>query len=981
MFFLTTLTLVVFIEKMPKNGFIFFKCDTFKSVTVFMKFYFLSYFLLFASVVFGQDQIAAQWLAYTSSEKSTTQTISKQEIQTSNLLVRFIEPIAKASLQKEHIHILRVLDTHHAIIRLDKNAEGLVKKTYEIFPANDLWKLSDLAFSSNDTERLLFTLRSAEVDKTLKALENTNSIKVIARYHNTIYFETTLTTIKKEILALPEVNYIGIESMTPHLESTVRDLNPAINNINKVYKAFSSLEASEITISLKDNRFITTDIDLTNKLVTSPLIATTVDMHATDMSTIIAGRGNSSIKGKGVLPEAKIQLSDFLSLTPDGATFLSDQQIYIQNHSYGTDIENFYGSLAAAYDHQVFQNPNELHVFSSGNNGETIPTNGIYKDIGSYGNLTGNFKMAKNILTVGAMNEEKGVMNFSSKGPAYDGRIKPELVAYSIIGTSNATALTSGVAGLLEQLHLDLYASVPTAAILKAVLINGADDIHTKGPDYASGYGAVNAFKAAKILEELHFIEDAVGFNETKTFDIVIPENAKNFKATLVWTDMPAPENSNSALINDLNFEIISSSTTFLPWVLETTPNVAALEAPAQKGEDHINNIEQISIDAPPEGILQLQVTGFDVVSPTQDFAIAYSWETTNSFEWNYPLANDNFPYDGETASYFRWESNFDVAEGVLSISYDNGSSWENINSEALLEDGYFLWTAPENLNTEALVKMTIGTDEYISEPFIISSALSVTVGLDCNDTVQLGWNSKENVSAYNIYNLGENGMELSATTIDTTFVFDKSSINSNYFAVAPILTDGNMGVRSPTIDYEVFDAGCYQSDLIAQLSADKKAGELLITLFSIFEVASIKIERKAGDTYQTIAEISDPQSLNITYRDQNPSQGLNTYRIQMVLEDGTEFASEDAEFFFLTTVPFATFPNPVEDGITVFTSDFSDQEVWLEVFSLDGRLIMKKPIPTDQEFVFLDFLRQGIYAISIYANSGERLEKLIYKL
>jgi hypothetical protein len=37
------------------------------------------------------------------------------------------------------------------------------------------------------------------------------------------------------------------------------------------------------------------------------------------------------------------------------------------------------------------------------------------------------------------------------KGPAFDGRIKPEMVAFGIDGSSGAAALVSGVAILLQQ--------------------------------------------------------------------------------------------------------------------------------------------------------------------------------------------------------------------------------------------------------------------------------------------------------------------------------------------------------------------------------------------------------------------------------------------------------------------------------------------------------------------------------------------------
>ena len=59
--------------------------------------------------------------------------------------------------------------------------------------------------------------------------------------------------------------------------------------------------------------------------------------------------------------------------------------------------------------------------------------------------------MAKNILTVGATDSFSIVAALSSKGPAHDGRVKPELVAFGEDGSSGAAALVSGTSLLLQQ--------------------------------------------------------------------------------------------------------------------------------------------------------------------------------------------------------------------------------------------------------------------------------------------------------------------------------------------------------------------------------------------------------------------------------------------------------------------------------------------------------------------------------------------------
>src|SRR5206468_12866006 len=104
--------------------------------------------------------------------------------------------------------------------------------------------------------------------------------------------------------------------------------------------------------------------------------------------------------------------------------------------------------------------------------------------------------MAKNMITVGHMDSLGVVLSLSSRGPAYDGRIKPELVAFAEDGSSGAAAIVSGIALTLQQAYKALHGADPSSALIKAILLNSADDVGSKGIDFISGYGAANAYKA-----------------------------------------------------------------------------------------------------------------------------------------------------------------------------------------------------------------------------------------------------------------------------------------------------------------------------------------------------------------------------------------------------------------------------------------------------------------------------------------------------
>src|SRR5690606_36356033 len=115
-----------------------------------------------------------------------------------------------------------------------------------------------------------------------------------------------------------------------------------------------------------------------------------------------------------------VSSSDFANLMPDPDDYFDEVNAWTQNHSYGTVVENQYGVMAEAYDENAVRLPLLLHVFSAGNSGTETPTNGPYAGIAGVANLTGNFKMAKNLLTVGAVDTLGNPQSFSSRGPAFD---------------------------------------------------------------------------------------------------------------------------------------------------------------------------------------------------------------------------------------------------------------------------------------------------------------------------------------------------------------------------------------------------------------------------------------------------------------------------------------------------------------------------------------------------------------------------------
>jgi subtilisin family serine protease len=128
---------------------------------------------------------------------------------------------------------------------------------------------------------------------------------------------------------------------------------------------------------------------------------------------------------------------------------------------------------------------------------------------------------ASNIITVGAVDENKNFANFSSYGPSFDGRVKPTLMAQgknTIVATSdnkvitgNGTSFSSPVtAGMLACLW-GSNAEKSNLEIMDAV-IKSCD--RYLNPDDQFGYGIPDYYEALKACSDnLNFYISGEYFN------------------------------------------------------------------------------------------------------------------------------------------------------------------------------------------------------------------------------------------------------------------------------------------------------------------------------------------------------------------------------------------------------------------------------------------------------------------------------------
>src|SRR6185369_15723202 len=405
------------------------------------------------------------------------------------------------------------------------------------------WKIRSL----NETSVFTIAVNNFSVFK--NNIEKNSHVKIVFEYKNANVFlvKTNWNELIKSVLSRDEVLFVD-EQRKAKEELAVSNLDLSADKVNMIFSKFRNYNGDGIVVSVKENRPDTTDIDFHGRYLSTDLSSTVFSTHATNMATIIGGGGNTYYEGKGAAPASTISSSSFAILLPDADDAYQRYHISLQNHSYGTGIENFYGADAVAYDASVITLPYLMHIFSAGNSGEEVGTAGPYANVPGFANITGSFKMAKNIICVGHTDSLGNVLSPSSRGPAYDGRIKPELVAFAEDGSSGAAAIVSGISLVLQQAYKKLNGNFPSAALVKAILLNSADDVGPTGIDFISGFGMADGYKALLELTNAQYFSGSVSNGNTVTVDLAVPPNIKQVKITLAWTDPPAAVNATNAL-------------------------------------------------------------------------------------------------------------------------------------------------------------------------------------------------------------------------------------------------------------------------------------------------------------------------------------------------------------------------------------------------------------------------------------------------
>jgi hypothetical protein len=868
--------------------------------------------------------------------------------------------------KKYSLNIIRRISKNEVIVKIKETKNNIDFITYKYI--NNNWKISSSILNKKikSNQKMLFSIKYEDGYSFSELYNNNkyvNSIRELPSANIQIV-STTLKYIMEVLIHVNKIEYVDVVNRSPVEESPIRQFLPELSRINLAKQNYPYLHGEELVISIKENSINeSSDIDLFGKVTLDDNSSLEFTQHAKEMGTLIAGSGNSYKTGEGIVSAAKLICTDFSSLFAEDAAYYDKHQISVQNHSYGTGIENYYGTESISYDQIVVDYPQLMHVFSAGNSGTSTPETGNYAGLPNYATITGNYKQAKNVLVVAALDSSMNHMSLTSSGPAYDGRIKPELAAFGAEGTSESAAIASGSVVMIQNHYSNSNKSLPNSSLVKSIMIATTNEAHTKGIDFRTGYGSINLNRSLQLLDSGWYQESSIAVNETNTIQINIPENSSEFKLVMSWVDPPANPEDVISLVNDLDITIKDTNgTIWQPWILDSTPNITALSSLPTRGEDHLNNTEMISIENPVAGTHTISVISNELKNQNQLYSIAYFIKEKEHFQWSYPLASDKL--EAGTNTFLRWENTYSSQTVNVSIQYGDGN-WDILGIADVSEEQYKLII--KDTTVLAKVKVDIGIESYISDQFSVSSLLTLNIENDCVDDFTISWDKLDNTEEYNIYELQNDQLISILNTSDTIVNFDKSIFTGNYYAVSPNHS-GTEGLRSFSVNYENRNQGCYITNFLAFLDIEDFINvELSINV--PFEIEQISIWRLSNGTSEIFKQFSTANEVSFAFEDHNLKPGLYTYYAELLLNDGRRLFSNEHSLFYTDKSTVVAFPNPViNDDFVNILNDYPGG--YLLLIDEKGVFVKTFELVNTVEEINIFGLKKGLYVYKIVFDS-----------
>lgn len=356
----------------------------------------------------------------------------------------------------------------------------------------------------------------------------------------------------------------------------------------------------------------------------------------------------------------------------------------IHNNSWGAAMGGRYTVNALEVDDFVEKHRDMLIVIAAGNEGQAAARRHSQPGFVDWLSI-GSPASCKNALTVGASRSNRSsggyakltygdvwptdfpqtpihaekvsgnadcLAAFSSRGPCDDYRIKPDVVApgtdilstksslapadhfwgidaqrpqYGYMGgTSMAAPIAAGCAALVREYYQRTRNHSPSAALVKATLINGTKRLagqdatadHADLPNYHQGFGVLDMTRTVPDPQlppfKLEFLDEnavrlrTTGDRHRRRFTA----DAGSLRITLAWTDPEGRSVQNSLAL------LLEHRGSRQKWIGNQKVPLGIVTP------DPTNNVVVIRVENAAAGEYMVQVTAYNLAKPPQDFAL-----------------------------------------------------------------------------------------------------------------------------------------------------------------------------------------------------------------------------------------------------------------------------------------------------------------------------------------------------------------------
>ncbi len=721
------------------------------------------------------------------------------------------------------------VDTYFAVIDRRFDLNRLTGQALTIVDVADIFRLEPrlaaLRAEGQPVDKLVVSYYAAlEAEKVIADLK-AHGVAIEAQRDYSRQLDIAIDPARlEEIIALPYLQFLGPEPEEPVLEPyDHRNATGRSNYLNTGYGGLN-YNGAGVVVGIGEGGTVDNLVDVKGRL--TELTSGSPSSHKIGVMQNAGGAGSLDPTDRNNAWGAT-----FLSIdNPDYAALYTSHNLRYTNHSYGVAISGGYDSTARNHDLRIASYPNHLVIYSSGNSGDMqgyAPYSfaGCPADLTQcWANITGQMKQNKNMFAIGALSPADVLTGFSSRGPMYDGRIIPQLVIEGIEGTSDAAPKVTGELAMLAQVYkAENGGAEPPSSLLRAIMMNTADDLGNPGPDHKHGYGRPNMRRAYNVIDNARHLSSSVSNGNTNSHTITVPANTRQVRVMVVWPDAAAAVNASPAIVNNLNLVVKDpSNAPYNPWVLDHTADPASLNTAATRQVDNRNTIEQVTVDDPAAGAWTIEVSGANVPSGPQTYYVTYEF-LGDELHMMFPLKDHRFV--SGTAYHLKWDSY--GGSGTFTLAYQlDGGSWVSIVTGYDAASRTYAWTAP-SVSGIHTIKFRVQRGALTSESDVNTIGPAVEnfrIFSVCSDVVTLKWGVVAGATAYKVYRLGAMTMEEVTTNITfsgaSATLTGQSTTGSEYYAVSAV-TGTYEGQRTMAVEKAPGDYSCGGVNWTGAVSTD----------------------------------------------------------------------------------------------------------------------------------------------------------------